>query len=54
MNLRPRALTELLARCRSVKDDAYSFVYADKHAHAWRKHMTPRNSRWDMVTGRWY
>ncbi|WP_281061965.1 MULTISPECIES: hypothetical protein [unclassified Mesorhizobium] len=24
MNLRPRALTELLARCRSVKVNAYS------------------------------
>ncbi|RWI99618.1 MAG: hypothetical protein EOR21_02335 [Mesorhizobium sp.] len=39
VNLRPRALTELLARCRSVKVKRLFFVYADKHAHAWRKHI---------------
>jgi len=40
-NLRPRLLTSLLADCRSVKVKRLFFVYADRHAHAWRKHLDP-------------
>lgn len=38
-NLRPKLLTMLLARCRSVKVKRLFLVYADKHNHAWRKHI---------------
>jgi hypothetical protein len=38
-NLRPKLLTTLLARCRSVKTKRLFFVYADKHDHAWRRHI---------------
>jgi len=38
-NLRPRLLTTLLAQCRSVKTKRLFFVYADKHNHAWRRHI---------------
>lgn len=41
-NLRPRLLTTLLRDCRSVKVKRMFFVYADKHAHAWRKHLDPK------------
>ena len=40
-NLRPRLLTSLLDDCRSVKAKRLFFVFADKHAHAWRKHLDP-------------
>jgi hypothetical protein len=39
VNLRPRQLMKLLIDCRSVKVKRLFFVYADKHAHAWRKHI---------------
>jgi len=39
--LRPRKLTTLLARCTSVKVKRLFFVFADRHAHAWRKHLQP-------------
>jgi hypothetical protein len=39
--LRPRKLTALLAKCTSVKVKRLFFVFADRHAHAWRKHMQP-------------
>lgn len=38
-NLRPGSLTRLLALCRSVKTKRLFFVYADKHNHAWRRHI---------------
>lgn len=38
-SLRPRLLTSLLESCRSVKVKRLFFVFADKHAHAWRKHL---------------
>lgn len=41
-NLRPRLLTSLLDDCRSVKAKRLFFVFADKHAHAWRKHLDPQ------------
>jgi hypothetical protein len=39
VSLRPKLLTTLLAKCRSVKVKRLFFVYADKHAHAWREHI---------------
>ncbi|WP_092158433.1 type IV toxin-antitoxin system AbiEi family antitoxin domain-containing protein [Bosea sp. CRIB-10] len=38
-NLRPKLLTTLLALCRRVKTKRLFFVYADKHNHAWRRHI---------------
>jgi hypothetical protein len=38
-NLRPRVLTTLLAQCKSVKTKRLFFAYADKHNHAWRRHI---------------
>nr|AAF77152.1 ynd [Agrobacterium tumefaciens] len=38
-NLRPRLLTTLLTLCRSVKTKRLFFVFADKHNHAWRRHI---------------
>lgn len=49
VNLRPKLLTALLVQCQSVKVKRLFFVYADKHAHAWRKHLDM--SRIDMGRG---
>lgn len=38
-SLRPKLLTELLAACKSVKVRRLFFVFADRHKHAWRKHI---------------
>ncbi|HYW91879.1 MAG TPA: type IV toxin-antitoxin system AbiEi family antitoxin domain-containing protein [Gammaproteobacteria bacterium] len=38
-SLRPRLLTQLLVACRSVKVRRLFFVFADRHRHAWRKHI---------------
>ena len=37
--LRPRLLTELLNSCRKIKTKRLFFVFADKHNHAWNKHL---------------
>ena len=37
--LRPGRLTALLGACRSVKVRRLFFVFADRHGHAWRKHL---------------
>ena len=39
VSLRPRQLTALLGACRSVKVRRLFFVFADRHRHAWRKHL---------------
>jgi hypothetical protein len=39
--LRPRKLAALLAQCTSVKVKRLFFVFADRHGHAWRKHLQP-------------
>jgi len=49
VSLRPRRLTALLAACRSVKVRRLFFVFADKHRHAWRKHLN--TSEIDFGTG---
>src|SRR5690606_17531580 len=40
-NLRPRLLTSLQADCRSVKVKRLFFVYADKQANDWGRHLDP-------------
>ena len=42
-SLRPKLLTELLKACRSVKVRRLFFVFADRHQHAWRKHIETSN-----------
>ncbi|MGC1504057.1 MAG: type IV toxin-antitoxin system AbiEi family antitoxin domain-containing protein [Sulfitobacter sp.] len=37
--LRPKLLAKLLKDCRSVKVKRLFFVFADRHKHAWRKHI---------------
>jgi hypothetical protein len=39
--LRPRKLAALLTECKSVKVKRLFFVFADRHAHAWRKQVQP-------------
>jgi hypothetical protein len=38
-NLSPRRLQKLLADCRSVKVKRLFFFFADRHKHAWLKHL---------------
>lgn len=40
VNLRPKILTALLQSCRKIKVRRLFFVFADRHAHAWRKRLT--------------
>lgn len=39
VNLRPRKMTALLEACTSIQVKRLFFVFADRHAHAWRKHV---------------
>ncbi|WP_245475191.1 type IV toxin-antitoxin system AbiEi family antitoxin domain-containing protein [Bradyrhizobium sp. Leo121] len=39
VSLRPKALNQLLEQCRSIKVKRLFFIYADKYAHPWRKHI---------------
>ncbi len=47
--LRPEMLMTLLGLCRSVKVRRLFFVYADRHAHHWLKHLD--SSRIDFGSG---
>ena len=38
-NLSPRRMEQLLANCRSVKVNRLFFFFADRHRHAWVKHI---------------
>lgn len=38
-NLRPRLVTRLLASCASVRAKRLFLFYADRHDHAWSKHV---------------
>jgi len=40
--LRPNQLMRLLVACRSIKVRRLFFVFADRHRHAWRKHLDAR------------
>ena len=46
---RPRHLEKLLASCTSIKVKRLFFVFADKHGHAWRQHVSPE--RFDLGAG---
>ena len=39
--LSPKKLSALLTQCKSVKVKRLFFVFADRHAHTWRKHVHP-------------
>ncbi len=49
MSARPRRLEKLLASCTSVKVKRLFFVLADRHGHAWRRHLSPE--RFDLGAG---
>lgn len=46
---RPRRFERLLRSCKSVKVKRLFFVFADKHGHAWRRHISPDN--FDLGSG---
>ncbi len=41
-NLSPQRLQKLLAACHNVKVNRLFFVFADRHAHHWLKHLDKR------------
>ena len=43
VGLRPKLLAELLETCFSIKAKRLFMIYADKHNHAWRKHLDLSN-----------
>jgi hypothetical protein len=49
-NLSPRRMQELLADCRSVKVKRLFFFFADRHKHAWLKHLDTKTI--DFGTGK--
>ena len=42
-SLRPSKIEALLHACRSIKVKRLFFVFADRHGHAWRKHLNTDN-----------
>lgn len=38
-NVRPKLMMQFLQMCRSIKTKRLFFVFADRHAHAWRKYI---------------
>ena len=46
---RPRLLDKTLKACRSKKVKRLFFVFADRHAHAWRKYVDPKD--YDLGSG---
>jgi len=49
VNLRPRPLAKLLTACRKIKVRRLFFIFADRHDHAWRKHI--KSTDFDLGTG---
>jgi hypothetical protein len=49
-NLSPRRLAKLLADCRSVKVKRLFFFFADRHQHAWRRQLDPKD--FDLGSGK--
>lgn len=39
--LRPKLLARLLHDCTKIKVKRLFFVFADRHGHAWRRHLSP-------------
>lgn len=50
VNLNPRRLTRLLGDCRSVKVKRLFFFLADRHTHAWRRHL--KKEDFDLGSGK--
>lgn len=50
VNLSPTRLTLLLGQCTSVKVKRLFFFFADRHRHAWRKRLDPRD--FDLGSGK--
>lgn len=48
-NLSPRRMAKLLADCKSVKVKRLFFFFADRHPHAWRKRLDPKD--FDLGSG---
>lgn len=42
-NLSPRRMAKLLADCKSVKVKRLFFFFSDRHQHAWRKRLDPKD-----------
>jgi len=49
-NLSPRRLQKLLADCKSVKVKRLFFFFADRHTHAWRRHL--KKEEFDLGSGK--
>ena len=49
-NLSPHRLQKLLANCRSVKVKRLFLFFADRHQHAWVKHIKKEDI--DLGTGK--
>ena len=43
VTLRPRMLGKLLHSCKKIKVKRLFFVFADRHAHPWRKRLDPED-----------
>lgn len=50
VNLNPRRMTKLLTDCQNVKVKRLFFFFADRHTHAWRKHL--KASEFDLGSGK--
>jgi hypothetical protein len=50
INLSPRRLQKLLTDCRNVKVKRLFFFFADRHAHAWRRHL--EKEEFDLGSGK--
>lgn len=50
VNLSPTRLQLLLGQCRSVKVKRLFFFFADRHQHAWRKRLDPKD--FDLGAGK--
>jgi hypothetical protein len=49
-NLSPRRLQKLLAECKNVKVKRLFFFFADRHRHAWLKHL--KKADFDLGKGK--
>jgi len=49
-NLSPRRLQKLLTDCRNVKVKRLFFFFADRHTHAWRRHL--EKEEFDLGSGK--
>lgn len=50
VNLSPRRLSKLLTDCQSIKVKRLFFFFADRHTHAWRRHL--KKEDFDLGSGK--